>query len=203
MKTEIKERSKNNKSIYIVTNELKMLSNNLTLDEQGEIFLDHYKLDPFFYPVIKVRWDLVLTFHYRYWELYSDNPNSEKLRNISIARLFRRTKEKLKLPSNDLQYFGGAEKQGSKVHTHTICLSKSGIDHQILINTFKSVIPFEMYIPNKKTQEKAIARIDDQLKLLSYISKINKNTLEIRTKHYSKDFIRFMNNCNMSARFYM
>ncbi len=187
------ERDKNRKPANMVINDLKLISDRLSLDEAGNIKLDNWTLDPFFEPIIRIKnWSLFLTFHYRWRNLYEES--AEKERRMQIHTMFNNTRLDLGLSSNDLQYYGVTEMQGGRCHTHTVCLSKSGADPKLLIETVKRVQPYEMFIPNKNTEEKATDIIQEPLKLISYISKINKNDLECKFIHHSKDFINFYKN---------
>ena len=93
---------------------------NRTIISDGSIYFNNYKVDPFFYSLRKLRWDILLTFHYGGVDYYSDNEFAEKNRRSLIKKLVSQTLKSLKQPRNDIQFAGFTEKKNGRCHSHVL-----------------------------------------------------------------------------------
>ena len=168
---------------------------NRTIISDGSIYFNNYKVDPLFYSLRKLRWDILLTFHYRKVDCYGDNEFAEKNRRSLIKNLVIQTLKSLKQPRNDIQFAGFTEKKNGRCHSHTLLhiKNKSPISANTIVNSMKLLMPEEILERNPKDQEKQVEIIGDAEAATAYICKFNSNELDIHKHHFSKDILSFLN----------
>ena len=174
-------------------------SPNISIDEGGNLRFNDFKVDPFFYTLSAIPWDLFLINHYKGDDYARDNEFAERNRRTLLASVFRQSKESLGLASNDIQYFGCTEKRGARCHTHTLIYikRKAGANASELRETIQKCLPSRIVtIPEASTKERANQIVIEPVKCAAYVSKRNKNDLAVPTNHYSKDFITFATRYN-------
>jgi hypothetical protein len=174
---------------------------NRTIISDGSIYFNNYRVDPFFYSLRKLRWDILLTFHYGEVDCYSDNEYAEKNRRGIIKSLVNQTLKNLKQPRNDIQFAGFTEKKNGRCHTHTLLhiKDKSPLRAHTIAETIKSVIPKEISVRNPTDEEKQVEIIGDAEAATAYICKFNSNELDVHKHHFCGEFLSgFHNMQNMN-----
>jgi hypothetical protein len=163
--------------------------------KNGKIFYNKFCVDPLFYSLRKVRWDIMLTFHYKTADYYRDNEFSEKNRRILIKKgIVIKTLKTLRQPINDIQFAGFTEKKNGRCHSHTLLhiKDKSPLSMDIIADTIKLMIPHEIIIRNSKDEEKQIEFIRDSEAAAAYICKFNSNEYDIHKLFKSKALIEYV-----------
>ncbi len=167
---------------------------NRAIISDGSIYFNNYRVDPFFYSLRKLRWDILLTFHYGGVDYYSDHEFAEKNRRSLIKNLVIRTLKTLNQPRNDIQFAGFTERKNGKCHTHTLIhiKNKSPISVNTIAEAMKSLTPKEISARDAEDKEKQIEIISDAEAASAYICKFNSNELDIHQIFLSKNFINFI-----------
>jgi len=167
---------------------------NRTIISDGSIYFNNYRVDPLFYSLRKLRWDILLTFHYGGVDYYSDNEFAEKNRRSLIKSLVIRTLKSLNQPRNDIQFAGFTEKKNGRCHSHTLLhiKDKSPISANSIVNSMKLLMPEEISARNPRDEEKQVEIIGDTEAATAYICKFNSNELDIHRLYKSKDLIEYI-----------
>ena len=164
--------------------------------KNGKIFYNKFCVDPLFYSLRKVRWDIMLTFHYKIADYYRDNEFSEKNRRILIKKgIVIKTLKFLGQPVNDIQFAGFTEKKNGRCHSHTLLhiKDKSPLNTDIIADTIKLMIPHEIIIRDSKDEEKQIEIIRDTEAASAYICKFNSNDLDLHRLFKSRNLLEYIN----------
>jgi len=165
--------------------------------KNGKIFYNKFYVDSLFYSLRKVRWDIMLTFHYKIADYYRDNEFSEKNRRILIKKgIVIKTLKTLGQPVNDIQFAGFTEKKNGRCHSHTLLhiKDKSPLSMDIIADAIKLMIPHEIIIRNSKDEKKQIEFIRDSEAAAAYICKFNSNDLDLHNMFKSRNLINYLEN---------
>lgn len=168
--------------------------------KNGNIFYKKFCVDPLFYSLRKMRWDIMLTFHYRKADYYLDNEFCESNRRILIKKLIISSLKALNQPRNDIQYAGFTEKKNGRCHSHALLhiKDKSPLSMNIIANTIKLLVPTEIIIRNSKDEEKQVEVIRNSEAAAAYICKLNSNEYDIHKMFHSKLLIQYIEKMNSS-----
>ena len=92
--------------------------------QNGFIQHDGYDVSPVFYHIKNIKWDLFLSLHFNHPNLFRDTEYAETQRWLFFKHLVKNTCKVLRIPRNDLQYFGTTEKQQQRCHLHALVYIK-------------------------------------------------------------------------------
>ena len=160
----------------------------LKISKNGRIIYKGYEIDPIFYSLKKVSWQVLLSLHFKGIEYTSDSLNAEKNRQKAISEMVWGARKQLGLAGNDLIHIGNSEKQNDRCHIHALVISKEKafLDSQTLNGALKANAPSEILsFPSVSSMDKAFKVIDGCLDAVAYYCKRNKNDMEARSEYIS------------------
>lgn len=179
-----------------------MIIDELPISRNGRIKYKGYELDPIFYSLKKVSWQVLVSLHFKSTEYTADSVGAEKNRQKAISDMVWCARRQLGLAHNDLIYVANSEKQNKRCHIHALVTSKEKafVDSQTLNGALKANAPWEnLSFPSAASEDKAFKALDDCMDAVAYYCKRNKNDMEVRSEYISALARSFLMHCANAA----
>jgi len=176
----------------------------LKISKNGYILHSGFEVDPIFYSLKNVSWQVFLSLHFKGIEYTSDSVNAEKNRQKAISEMVWGARKQLGLAHNDLIHVANSEKQNDRCHIHALVISKerARVDSEGLLDAIKANAYWHILsFPSDSSAKNAFQPVRDSVAAAAYYSKRNKNDMDVRSEYISplaRSFLRLHANTQLS-----
>jgi hypothetical protein len=174
----------------------------LEISKNQRIIYKGYEVDPIFYSLKKVSWQVLLSLHFKGTEYTADSVTAEKNRQKVVSEMVWGARRQLGLARNDLIYVANSEKQNFRCHIHVLVISKEKafVDSQTLEGALKANAPWEILsFPSASSKDESFKVLDDCMDAVAYYCKRNKNDMEVRSEYISPLARSFLNSHKLES----